>query len=89
MPTERVTYTGRVQGVGFRYTVRTIAKRHPVTGYVRNLPDGSVELVAQGGLQAINSLLADVAETFRVNISHCERRPEPETEVFREFDIRF
>ena len=89
MPAERVIYSGRVQGVGFRYTVRNIAKHHPVTGYVRNLSDGSVELVAQGELPAINSLLADVADKFRGNIDHCERRPEPETELFHEFDIRF
>jgi acylphosphatase len=82
-------FSGRVQGVGFRYTVRSIAKHHPVTGYVRNLSDGSVELVAQGELPEVNSLLAEVAEKFRGNIDHCERRSEPETEVFREFDIRF
>ena len=38
----RVIYRGRVQGVGFRYTSASIARRFPVTGYVRNLPDGTV-----------------------------------------------
>jgi acylphosphatase len=75
--------------VGFRYTVRTIARHHPVSGYVKNLPDGSVELIAQGELRAINALLAEVAERFRGNIAYCERFAMPETEVFREFDIRF
>jgi acylphosphatase len=89
MPTERVTYTGRVQGVGFRYTVRTIANHHPVTGYVKNMPDGSVEIVAQGELPALNAFLADVAEKFRGNIVHCERRSEPESEAFTLFDIRY
>ncbi len=40
-------YEGRVQGVGFRYTVKTIAQGFDVTGTIRNLPDGRVELFAQ------------------------------------------
>src|SRR5471030_2081507 len=44
----KVFYSGRVQGVGFRYTARTVAAGFEITGYVRNLPDGRVELVAEG-----------------------------------------
>ena len=44
-----VHYSGRVQGVGFRYTVRTLATRFAVTGFVRNLADGRVQLVVEGG----------------------------------------
>jgi acylphosphatase len=44
----QVFYAGRVQGVGFRYTVRTIALGFEVTGVVRNLADGRVELIAEG-----------------------------------------
>jgi acylphosphatase len=43
-----IYYSGRVQGVGFRYTVRTLASGFEVTGIVRNLADGRVELVAEG-----------------------------------------
>jgi len=43
-----VLYSGRVQGVGFRYTARTVAAGFNVSGTVRNLPDGRVELVAEG-----------------------------------------
>jgi acylphosphatase len=43
-----VFYTGRVQGVGFRYTVKSLACGFAVAGTVRNLPDGRVELVAEG-----------------------------------------
>jgi acylphosphatase len=43
-----VFYSGRVQGVGFRYTIRRLAHGFEVTGVVRNLPDGRVELVAEG-----------------------------------------
>jgi acylphosphatase len=46
--TVQVFYEGRVQGVGFRYTARRVAAGFDVAGYVRNLPDGRVELVASG-----------------------------------------
>lgn len=43
-----IYYSGRVQGVGFRYTAKNVALGYEVTGCVRNLPDGRVELVAEG-----------------------------------------
>jgi acylphosphatase len=43
-----VFYSGRVQGVGFRYTVKAVARGFEVAGTVRNLPDGRVELVIEG-----------------------------------------
>ena len=87
--TEHVIFTGRVQGVGFRYAVRSIAKRHPVKGYVKNLADGTVELVIQGTPAAMNAVLAEVADHFRENIAHCERREMETREEFTHFDIRF
>ena len=44
----KILYSGHVQGVGFRYSVKTTARGYEVTGTVRNLPDGRVELVAEG-----------------------------------------
>lgn len=44
----RAFYSGHVQGVGFRYSVKSVAAGFEVTGTVRNLPDGRVELVAEG-----------------------------------------
>ncbi len=44
----QIYYSGRVQGVGFRYTVRSVANGYEVTGTIRNLPDGRVELIAEG-----------------------------------------
>lgn len=55
-----VYYSGAVQGVGFRATAASIARRHPVRGWVRNLPDGRVELVADGAAEAVASFLADI-----------------------------
>jgi len=45
---KRIVYSGNVQGVGFRYTTHGLAQRYAVAGYVRNLPSGNVELVADG-----------------------------------------
>ena len=44
----QVLYSGRVQGVGFRYTAKTVAAGFEIVGVVRNLPDGRVELLAEG-----------------------------------------
>ena len=87
--TERMIFTGRVQGVGFRYTAQSIARRHPVTGYVRNLPDGTVELVARGKLAVLNALVADLQGHFRDNIRRCERTLFAAPEPFDGFEIRF
>ena len=59
MPTERrrVWYDGRVQGVGFRYTALSLAGGFPIAGYVRNLPDGRVELLVEGDAAAVASFL--------------------------------
>ncbi len=48
MVTRRVLYEGRVQGVGFRYSVKSIATGYEVVGSVKNLLDGRVELEVQG-----------------------------------------
>jgi acylphosphatase len=44
----QILYSGTVQGVGFRYSVKSAASGYEVTGTVRNLPDGRVELLAEG-----------------------------------------
>jgi acylphosphatase len=49
----RFYVTGRVQGVGFRYFTQDVAVREGVTGYVRNLPDGRVEALVEGDLEAV------------------------------------
>lgn len=57
-----VLYSGHVQGVGFRYTAKTVATGFEVTGTVRNLPDGRVELIAEGRraeLDAFRAALGD------------------------------
>ena len=69
-----VSYTGRVQGVGFRYTARRLADRYPVSGYVRNLADGSVEVVAEGLARDVEAFLAAVAGEMTGYVAQCAVR---------------
>jgi acylphosphatase len=62
MSTERrrALYSGRVQGVGFRFTAQRIARERSVAGYVRNLPDGRVELVSEGTPEVLDDFLGAI-----------------------------
>lgn len=84
----RVLFQGRVQGVGFRYTTASIARRHPVVGFVRNLPDGSVELVAEAEPPVLDQFLADIAAEFTGYIRQQDVREVERTERFEGFEIR-
>ena len=53
----RIFFTGRVQGVGFRFTAQILAQGLGVTGWVRNVHDGSVEMEAQGTVTEIRQLI--------------------------------
>ncbi|HMF55485.1 MAG TPA: acylphosphatase [Pyrinomonadaceae bacterium] len=53
--------SGGVQGVGFRFFAQRAAARHQVTGYVRNLPDGRVEALAEGDAASIEAFKQDLA----------------------------
>ncbi|HEV2096513.1 MAG TPA: acylphosphatase [Chthoniobacterales bacterium] len=63
MISTEVLYEGHVQGVGFRYTVKQIAKGFDVTGWVRNLPDGRVELRATGAEDEVRAFLSAIGES--------------------------
>jgi acylphosphatase len=85
----RVLYSGRVQGVGFRYTARRIAGQHAVTGFVRNLDDGRVELVAEGAPAELDRLLAAIAEAMTGHIREIQVAAIPTTGKFASFDVAF
>ena len=63
MIAKQVFYEGRVQGVGFRYTVRQLAKGYDVKGWVRNLPDGRVELLAGGEAEEVREFLQAIRQS--------------------------
>jgi len=85
----QVYYSGRVQGVGFRYTACSIARKFAVSGYVKNLPDGRVELVAEGKREEIRAMLSAIqAEMGRYIHDVCET-PSKATGRFSSFNVRF
>ena len=85
----RVYYGGQVQGVGFRYTVLRSAHRFRVTGFVRNLRDGRVELLVEGTEDDVAGLLADIDRHMAAYIERKEVLPEPPTGEHRDFRIAF
>lgn len=84
------TYTGRVQGVGFRYSVREAVCGYEVTGYVRNLTDGRVELVAEGEEEELKAFLEAIRDGQLASYIRGEDvRWTPATGEFRRFEITF
>ncbi len=61
---KHIIFSGRVQGVGFRFTARRIAGRYGLRGFVRNLPNGTVEMFAQGDANDVAQCLRDIGEAF-------------------------
>lgn len=84
----RVVYHGRVQGVGFRATARSIARRYPVAGFVRNRTDGTVELQAAGEPAVLDQFLAEIASRFEGMISHAETEDAVADLHWTAFEIR-
>ena len=68
MQRRTVLFSGHVQGVGFRFTTHQIAKDYDITGYVRNLDDGRVELVADGEADEIEQFLTTIRQRMAGNI---------------------
>ena len=82
-------FSGHVQGVGFRYTVQELARGFAsVRGYVRNLPDGRVEMVAEGDEAHIARLIERIGEKMEGFIKHRTDFDAPATGEFREFAVR-
>lgn len=89
MAQKHVYFIGRVQGVGFRYTARSLALNYRVTGYVRNLADGRVELVAGGENAEIEAFLDDLTMCMKKNITNIIINDGPGDETPTEFKIRY
>jgi acylphosphatase len=86
----RVCFSGTVQGVGFRYTAERIARRRRVAGFVRNLADGNVELVAEGEEEELQSFIEDIQSSgLRDYIRETRFEWGDSRREFRIFEIRF
>lgn len=84
---KRIYYRGNVQGVGFRMTTRRLADRFIVSGYVKNLADGQVEVVACGEPAEIERFLGAIANRLAEYIDGQDVQDEP-LQPFGNFEIR-
>jgi acylphosphatase len=90
MPIRRcIYYSGDVQGVGFRYTARSLGRHREVGGFVRNLSDGRVELVAEGDEAEVLAFLGEVDEAMKGYIRRTQVVEEAPTGEFTGFGVAF
>lgn len=89
MIARHVIFKGRVQGVGFRYTTRRMADRHGLVGFVRNLPDGTVEMLAQGQPEDVDGCMRDIEEYFSGYIRDTKVNEVPPDPKYTDFKITF
>ena len=80
---------GVVQGVGMRFYVSNTAKRVGVSGFVRNLPDGSVEIVAEGAAHEVDTFIEKVKNAPRGRITDTEIKDVPVKGSYNGFQVRF
>ena len=84
-----VTFFGRVQGVGFRYSACRVAGGYDVAGYVRNCPDGSVECLVEGEEDQVAAFIADLQDAMGRYISRTTQQKRPPTGQYSSFGVEF
>lgn len=84
-----IFYSGVVQGVGFRYTVQRLALSLSLKGWVKNLSDGRVEIIVEGGKETIERLCQETEGYFKDNISDKEIVFNESNSEFEDFKIAF
>lgn len=83
-----VFFAGRVQGVGFRYQTLQVAKGFEVSGFVQNLPDGRVQLEAEGARTEVREFVVAVQERMEGYIRKVEQTETQRAPHFQGFSIR-
>ena len=83
----RIVFSGRVQGVGFRYTARYAARALYLTGWVRNLYSGDVEMEVQGDVTQIRKLLVQLKGERYIRIEHMDIEELPLDETEKTFRV--
>ena len=89
MVAKHMIFSGRVQGVGFRFTAHRMAGRHRLTGYVRNLTDGTVEMLAQGPAQDIDDCIRDIQDCLARYVREVKTEEVPPNPTYTDFKITF
>lgn len=86
----RLVFAGRVQGVYFRANTQRVASEEGLTGWVRNLPDGTVEAVVEGEREAVDRLVARLkAEVADARVDRVDARWSAATGEFGAFEVRY
>jgi acylphosphatase len=85
---ETVYFTGRVQGVGFRYTALQVAREFEVSGFVSNLPDGRVVLEAEGTRAHVEAFIGAVHEKMDGYVRKLDRMADVRSAQFSGFLIK-
>ncbi|HVP72146.1 MAG TPA: acylphosphatase [Phycisphaerales bacterium] len=89
MPTRyTITFTGRVQGVGFRATTQSVAEAFDVTGWVRNERDGSVLCIAEGERAELDRFVDAVKRAMEGRVHDTHIQESPATGEFDGFGVR-
>ena len=83
-----VFFSGRVQHVGFRYTAFYLARELYLTGWVDNLPDGRVEMEAQGSVTQLRKLLLRLKSQSHIRIVHADIKEIAPVPYERKFEVR-
>ena len=86
---KHIIFIGRVQGVGFRFTAHNIARRCGLTGFVRNLLDGTVEMVVQGAPDDIDDCIRGIKETYQGAATETKIEEIPLNAQYTDFKITF
>ncbi|MBN2182576.1 MAG: acylphosphatase [Sedimentisphaerales bacterium] len=89
MIARHIIFKGRVQGVGFRFTAYRIAGLHQLKGFVRNLADGTVEMLAQGYAEDIDDCIENIKESFGGYIRETQIEELPLDPRYKDFKITF
>jgi len=82
-------YSGIVQGVGFRFTARHLASKHRVNGWVKNAPDGKVELEIEGDSDNVDKVLKGLREELGRYITDVSYKELPFSGEYEDFQIAF
>lgn len=83
-------YHGHVQGVGFRFTVMRMAGQYnSLAGYVRNCPDGAVEVVVEGEKEDVQNFLKDIVANTPGNIRKIDAQDIPVSGRYTRFDVTY
>ena len=89
MTGKHIIFIGQVQGVGFRFTAFRIANRYKLSGFVRNSPDGTVEMLTQGSPDDIDNCIRDIRDSLAGYIRETKVEEIPLNPQYTDFKITF